>query len=787
VIVNLPGSPLRAPSRSDSEQTFQQAAFLHDQGRLREAERLFHAVLKADRNHFGALGRLGLVQLQCGKFREAVPLFRRALKLNPGSADAQQFLASALTGVGRGEEAIECYQRALAIRPDFPEAHNNLGHTLQKLERFPEAILAFEKAIALRPDYAEAHNNLGNVLHLLDRSDAAVAHYEKAIAIRPTYAEAYWNLGNALRAVNRADAAIAQYEKAIAIRPDYAEAHIGLGNTLRILGRHEEAIGQFETAIAKRPGYVDAHLNLAQVLHEFERFAAAIAQYDSVLAIDRQNLAALAGRGQALAGAKRHREAVASFEKALKLASDHPFALGGLIRSAAEACDWATTTRRIPELAARAAKGGFVEPLDLVVYRDDPALHLAAARSFVGHTFPTRPTPLWTGAKWRNPKIRLAYVASGFHEHPTAYLTAELIEIHDRSQFEVLGFAIGPDDKSDIRARLMRAFDRFHDVRPQTDEEVAHLLNDMQVDIVIDRSGYTGNSRPHIFTYRPAPIQVNYIGYPGTLASDVYDYVIADQTVLPFDQQPFYTEKIVHLPESYLVNDTKRLTPVEAITREAAGLPAHGFVFCCFNLTSKITPLMFDIWMRLLRQVDGSVLWLLRSHPATEQSLAKEATARGVDPARLIYADRMKLDRHLARHRLADLFLDTLPYNAHTTANDALLAGLPLVTCLGKSFAARVAASLLVAIGLPELVTRSLEEYEALALRLATEPSLLAQFRHRLQQNKLTHPLFNADSYRRHIETAYMTMWELWQRGEAPRNFTIAAGDPPGASFPSVG
>src|SRR5262249_43120653 len=425
----------------------------------------------------------------------------------------------------------------------------------------------------------------------------------------------------------------------------YAEANNSLGNTLRILGRHESAIVQFEMAIAKRPGYVDAHLNLGQVLTEFERHEAALAQYDGVLAVDRHHAGALAGRGRALAGLKRHREAVASFEKALKIAPDHPFALGGLIRSAAAACDWTTTTRRLPELAARAAGGGFVEPLDLIIYRDDPALHLTAAKGFVSHTVPVRPTPLWAGAVWRNPKIRLAYVATGFHEHPTAYLTAELIEIHDRSQFEVLGFAIGPDDKSDIRARLMRAFDQFHDVRPQTDEEVARLIVDMQVDIVVDRSGYTTNSRPGIFVYRPAPIQVNYIGYPGTLGTDVYDYVIADQTVLPFDQQPFYTEKIVHLPESYLVNDTKRLTPVDGMTREAAGLPPGGFVFCCFNLTSKITPQMFDIWMRLLRQTDGSVLWLLRSHPTTQANLAREATARGVDPARLIYADRAKLDQ----------------------------------------------------------------------------------------------------------------------------------------------
>ena len=282
----------------------------------------------------------------------------------------------------------------------------------------------------------------------------------------------------------------------------------------------------------------------------------------------------------------------------------------------------------------------------------------------------------------------------------------------------MFGISVGPDDKSEVRARLTRGFDRFYDVNPQTDEEVARLIRDLQADIVIDRSGYTANARPAIFTYRPAPIQVNYIGYPGTLGTDVYDYVISDQTVLPFDQQPFYAEKIVHLPESYLVNDSKHVVPEDAITRGEAGLPEGVFVFCCFNLTSKITPQMFDIWMRLLRQTEGSVLWLLRSHPGVKENLGKEAAARGVDPSRLVYADRMKLGQHLARHRLADLFLDTLPYGAHTTGIDALRAGLPLVTSLGKSFASRVAASPLLAIGLPDLATLSLEEYEALALRL---------------------------------------------------------------------
>ncbi len=364
-------------------------------------------------------------------------------------------------------------------------------------------------------------------------------------------------------------------------------------------------------------------------------------------------------------------------------------------------------------------------------------------------------------------------MSTGFSKHPTAYLTAELIEIHDRSRFEVLGVSVGPDDQSAIRTRLMRAFDQFHDARGRSDRDVAASLNKMQVDILIDRNGYILHSRPGIFAARPAPIQINFLGFTGTLGANFYDYVLADKTVLPFDQQPFYTEKIAHLPDTYQVNDSKRPIAEHTPAREEAGLPAAGFVFCCFNDCHKITPAFFDVWMRLLRQVEGSVLWLLSGRTTAEANLRREAAARGIDPARIVFARRVPLDEHLARHRLADLFLDTLPYNAHTTASDALWGGLPIVTCCGQSFAGRVATSLLRAIGMPDLVTHDLEDYERLALRIAIEPALLQELRERLRRNRLSYPLFDADRYRRSVETAYVRMWEYWQRGEAPTSFTV--------------
>jgi protein O-GlcNAc transferase len=754
-------------------QIFQQAVFLHDHGRIREAEQLYQKLLTVDERHFGALCRLGVLRLQQRRFEDAERLFRRAVRVDRRSADAHQFLGFALTGLERLQDAVRSYEKAIALRPDFAEAHNNLGYALQVLGRLDQATAQYERAIGIRLDYHEAHNNRGNALHLLNRSEEAIACYTKALEIKPDYAEAYWNLGTALRAIGRLEDAIPCYEKAIAIRPDYHEAYNSLGNTLRSLGRSEEAFTQYAKAVAIKPDYLDARLNHGDALAEVGRDEEAIAVYDGALALRPNHTDILAKRGDALFRLRRDAEALACFEAALSTDPDHDLAFGGLAGCAIAICDWPRTRSVLQELHGRVAKDRFFQPFSFLGYSSDAALQLACAKRFVRQQVPLRPPPLWTRGTWRNRKIKIAYVATGFNKHPTAYLTAELIEIHDRSRFEILGVSLGADDQSEIRARLIRAFDQFYDVRKKNDHEVALQLNDLQVDIAVDRSGYIADTRPGIFAARPAPIQVNYLGYPGTLGASFYDYIIADATVLPFDQQPFYTEKIVHLPDCYQVNDSKRSIAKQNPSREEAGLPAAGFVFCSFNNCYKITPAVFDIWMRLLRRVEGSVLWLLRDRATAETNLRREAAARGIDPARLVFASRLPQADHLARHRLADLFLDTLPYNAHTTASDALWVGLPVVTCCGQSFAGRVATSLLRAIGMPDLVTDNLEAYERLALRLASEPCVLQELRERLRRNRLSHPLFDTDRYRQHIEAAYVRMWEYWQRGEGPASFTV--------------
>jgi protein O-GlcNAc transferase len=738
--VSQRASPIPRRDRRPVFEAFEQALACHAQGQLPQAEQLYKMVLEADERHFGAVHGLGLIRLQQGRFADAVPLFRRATKIDRNSAEAHHHFAVSLIGLGRAEEALERFEKALAIKPDFPEAHDSLGHALQVLGRFEQAILHHEKALTIRPNYAEARNNLGNVLQRLGRSEKALAQYEKALALQPRYAEAHNNIGRALATLGRHPEAIAHYESALAIRADYADAHLNLGNALWALGRHEHAIAQYDKALAIMPGNVET-LNI---------------------------------RGLALQTLRRLDDAMADFEKALALEPDNPYASNGLASSAILACDWARTARLSQALNARVARGKLaINPFTFLGCCDDPALLLTCAKTFLRHEVPAPPPALWKGTLWRNEKIRIAYVASGFHQHSNAFLSAGLFELHDRSRFEIIGISLGPDDQSDMRARLVRAFDEFHDVRSKSDRDVAMLMNERRIDIAVDRSGYVTDARPGILAHQPAPIQVNYLGYPGTLGADYIDYVIADRIVLPSDQQAFFTEKIVYLPECYQANDTKRIVAAATPTRPQAGLPDDGFVFCCFNNNYKIAAPVFDIWVRLLHRIDGSVLWLLRDNAAAEENLRKEAANRGVDPARLVFAGRLKNDAHLARHRLADLFLDTLPYNAHTTASDALWMGVPVVTCRGESFAGRVAASLLEAAGLSELVTHSLEDYEQLALRLATDASLLRGLQERLKQNRPSCPLFDSDRYRRHLEAAYFEMWNLWQRGERPRSFAV--------------
>jgi predicted O-linked N-acetylglucosamine transferase (SPINDLY family) len=789
----------------------QRALQFHQQGKLDEAAKIYTEVLNARPDHFDALHLFGVLKYQTGKLEDALDLIASALKVNRNSADALSNYGNVLNNTKRYEEALASYDEALAIKPDHIDALNNRGNVLLKVNRNEEALANFDRALAVKPNNAEALYNRGNALVKLLRLEEALVSYEKALVLKPNYPAALYNCGRALVELNRLEEALASFDQALTIRPQYAEAFNNRGkvlldlyrheealasfddalavqphdaaalnnrgNALCQLNRHEEALASFDKALAIKPDNPEALYNRGNAFRDLYRYDEALSSYDQTLALKSDHADALNNRGNVLSQLNRHGEALASYKKARAILPDHLHALSGMVSSAQAICDWSETARLAGELDVHVAEAkSIISPFVFLGFSGSPASELRCAKNYIQAKVPQLPKHLWNGTIYRHDKIRIAYLSADFRRHPVAHLIAELLERHDRRRFEVLGVCFSRDDRSDVRARLIAAFDQFHDVRFKTDGEVAQLLSRLQVDIAVDLMGYTQDCRPNILAFRPAPIQVNYLGYPGTLGAEFIDYVIADRLVAPFDEQPFFTEKIVHLPDSYLVHDSTIKIPRRVPTRSEVGLPETGFVFCCFNNHNKITASVFDIWMRLLQKIEGSVLWLSRANDQARDNLRREAGARGIEPGRLIFAPRLGLlEDHLARHRLADLFLDTLPYNAHTTASDALWAGLAVLTCAGTTFSGRVGASLLQAACLPELITHSLEDYEALAMRLAADRSLLQRFKLRLDKNRLTCPLFDTDRFRHNIEAAYTTMWNIWRRGETPRSFGVEA------------
>jgi predicted O-linked N-acetylglucosamine transferase (SPINDLY family) len=749
------------------------------QGRLAEALELLTSAVAGDPGSAAALSDFGLILHKLDRHAEALAAFDRALALEPQNAAALSNRGNTLARLGRRQEALASYNRALAIRPDYPEALYNRGQVLLALGRFEEALANHERALQLRPGQSDVLHGRASALCGLGRYEEALASYAAALAANRNSAEAHYDRANALAALHRCEEAVLGYDGALAIKPNHADALANRGNALLALRRYEEALESYHRALAVRPRDARVLNNRGSVLQELQRGEEALSSYAKALAIDPRLADALYNSANLLNELKRYDESLVAYEQGRAIEPDHPEA-NTIVVAAAAACDFARTAQLMPALMNAIEAGKSFTPFALLFLCDEPSRHRQCAERYIAHRIPLSARAPWLRASAaessNRSRIRLAYLSADFQAHATAYLIAELMELHDRSRFEVLGISFGRDDQSSMRSRLVDAFDGFHDVQPMGDREAAAFVRGLDVDIAIDLKGHTQGSRPELLASRPAPIQVNYLGYPGTMGADFIDYVIADRIIVPFDQQPFYTEKVVHLPDSYQVNDRKRPMPEtgpEPGARRAAGLPEQGFVFCCFNNSHKITQPIFEIWMRILNSVPGSVLWLLGDNAPAERNLRSEAQQRGIDPGRLVFAGRLDLAAHLARHRLADLFLDTLPYNAHTTASDALWAGLPVVTCRGRAFAGRVAAGLLHAVGLPELVTKSLADYEALALRLAGDQALLARVRGKLAQSRTSCALFDTERFCRHIEIAYERMWDTFQRGEPPQSFAV--------------
>lgn len=647
--------------------------------------------------------------------------------------------------------------------------------------RFAEADAICRTLLARDPLYLPALRLGGVVAAELGRVDDAVDLLSRAAAKEPADAPTRAQLGAVLRV--RADralqagdtaGAVSDYDRALECDASNADTHYNRANALHARNRDVQAVAGYDRALALRPAFPAALLNRGVALSRLARYDEAIASLDGALALDASHAEAWINRANALRALDRDDEALASYARAMAIDPGAEFLRGTWLHARMTVCDWDGIDDAVSLLERDICAGvRATPPFPALGMLSDPAVLHTAARTWADARHPLRRDVAPIAAPASHTKLRIGYFAATLHEHATAYLMAQLFESHDRARFEITAFSYGPQTGDAMRARLVAAFDRFVEIGERSDLEAAMLARELGIDIAVDLMGYTREGRPGIFACRAAPVQVAYLGYPGTMGAPYIDYVIADHTVVPDAQRADYSEKVVCMPVCYQVNDAHRPRPEGAPDRESAGLPREGFVYCCFNNNFKLTPRIFGAWMRILGAVEGSVLWLMQDNPWAADNLRKEARARGIAPERLVFARRVPLAAHLARHRLADLFLDTLPYNAHTTASDALWMGVPVLTCAGESFAGRVAASLLDAVAMQELVVASLDAYEALAVDLARHAQALSALREKLARNLRDAPLFDARRFTRDLESAYRAMHERALAGLSPDHLAV--------------
>ena len=723
-----------------------QAIELFRQSRTVDAQTLCQSILNdwpnlADALRFEVLHLQGVIEAKLGQFQAAADFFSRATQINRSNAEVYSNLGNVFFRLGNYDVALANYDRAIELKPDYADAYHNRAVMLRKNKKLEAALSSFDQVIRIHPARATAYYDSGVVLCDLRRYEESLERYHTALQLNPQYALAYSLRGFVYSQMQKYDQALADFDRALQLDPTLAETYIKRGTVYQALNRIEPAIAAYQAALQIKPDYPFAYYNLGTAF-------ATIKQYDA---------------------------AYESYKRAYELSPDERYLFANMLHAKMQVCDWSgfddAIAKLLNKLSAQQSPSGSFPILSLV---DSPAAHKQTAMDYARSEAPENQALGAMGPRTAKKKIRVGYFSADYHEHPVAMLLAGLFEAQDRSRFEVFAFSSGLDTDEPIRQRIKRGVDHFIDINTLSDKEAAQLSRHHGIDIAVDLGGHTKDSRYGVFAFRAAPVQVAYLGFPGTTGATYMDYLVADEVLIAPDEHQHYVEKIVTLP-SYQPNDRKREIADQRYTRAEMGLPDTGFVFCCFNDGYKITPEVFDSWMRIMRAVPDSVLWLRANNPWAMANLRQAAQARGVAAERLIFAQRVPtLAEHLARHRLADLFLDTLPYNAHTTASDALWAGLPVLTRKGESFTARVAASVLTAVGLPELITYDSAEYEALAIELAAMPQKLKAIKAKLVERRLSALLFDTALYTRHLESAFTTMIERVNAGLPPEAFVVA-------------
>ncbi len=734
----------------DLEETLYQAVHHHRSGELDRARRLYEKILEIFPEHADALNLLGVIAHQTGNHDKAVQSISKAIRIEPLIPHFYNNLGESLKGRGNLDAAISSYRKALTLQEDFPEVYANMGDCFAAQGKAFRAISCYRKALQQNPDRPEWHCYLGDLYRVQGRTEAAIEAFEKALDIFPEYFDATYNLGMALKENRSLDEAVLCFKRAIQLNPDSFEACNSLGIVLKEQGKLAEAGVCYRKALELAPGFYGIYNNLG-------------------------NLSKEQGKTE---------DAIGFYKKALQINPVSTNALNQLFRELGNACSWEELKELTTEMEALNEKAFLTgekcaEMPQLNVTRcADPAQNLAAARSWsrdieksiagsiINFSFNRR-------KPFQQP-ITIGYLSNDFRDHATSHLMCSLFGLHNRKDFRIFCYSYGPNDGSFYRKRIEQESDRFVDIRHVSDREAAKKIHNDQVHLLVDLMGHVGKSRLAICAYRPAPVQIAYLGYPGSTGAAFFDYMIADRIVVPKVQEIFYDEKIVFLPNSYQVNDHLQAIADRAVQKEDVGLPGDGLVFCSFSDTYKMEPVLFDAWMSVLRQVSKSVLWLLGGNPLAKDNLKREAASRGVHPDRLIFAEKLSKPEHLSRLKCADLALDTRICNGHTTTSDALWAGIPVIAIQGTHFASRVSSSLLHAVGLPELITQSLEEYQALAVRLAKNPEELKALKKKLEKNRVTEPLFDTPRFVKNLERAYKEIWNIYMAGEEPRTVHVS-------------
>jgi len=758
-----------------TESLLRAAGALGGAGKFAEAAALYHQVLQREPTNFHALHALGLISYRSGRLQDAERLIAQALTVNPSAAEAHYNLASIQMRSGRLNEALNGFDRALRIKPDYIEARGSRAGLLLQMGRHAESLAECDRLVATNAQIPQVWAMRACTLMSLNRPGEALEGFDRALKFAPSSAALWRDRALALLALQRPAEALSSLERALALEPSNAELMLRRADILVLLKRYADAITAYDAALARQPNDSDAWNRHGIALVEGGRKPEAREAFERAIRLDSAHVEARNNRANILFELKRFAEAAVEYEQVVRAVSHTPYTEGFLIQSRMRICDWRSLEEDRQRLSTAIRKGQrVIDPQGFLAICRDPDDQLRCARIYMqDEAAPSLPPQRRHGAA--NSRIRIAYISADFRPHPVAFLIAGVFEHHNRHEFELTAVALGHPVKSKIRERIAGAFENFLDASNQTDHEIAARLANIEIDIAVDLTGFTDGCRPGIFLRRPAPIQVNFLGFPGTMGSPHIDYIIADRFLIPEQDQRFFSERVVYLPHTYQANDNRREVADRVLTRRDAGLPEDAFVFCCFNNNYKITPDIFDVWMKLLRSIPDAVLWLLQDNEDAAVNLRREAAARQVGAERLIFAARISPAEHIARQHLADLFLDTSPYSAHTTCSDALFVGLPVVSLYGPTFPARVAVSLLHAAGVGDLATDSLESYHARALYLAQNRHELKQLRAKLVENRTRCALFDTARFTRDLEQAYRQMVVFHREGLPPRAFAVEA------------